>query len=65
MKHYPPVERTGSLEKRYGIYSLLIHRILRKTGHTQTKIAEVLGINKSTISREVRRNTGKRNMILI
>ena len=39
-----------TLEKRYGIYSLL------KTGHTQSKIAEVIGVHKSTISRELIRN---------
>jgi len=33
---------------------------LLKTDHTQSKIAEVLGVHKSTISREVRRNVGKR-----
>ena len=39
-----------TLEKRYGIYSLL------KTDHTQSKIAEVIGVHKSTISRELIRN---------
>ena len=34
MKHYSQL----TLEKRYGIYSLL------KTGQTQSKIAEVIGI---------------------
>ena len=43
-----------TLEKRYGIYSLL------KTGHTQSKIAEVIGVHKSTISRELIRNRGGR-----
>lgn len=43
-----------TLEQRYGIYSLI------KTGHTQAKIAEVIGVHKSTISRELRRNQGKR-----
>ena len=42
------------MEKRYGIYSLL------KTGHNQSKIADVIGVHKSTISREVKRNHGKR-----
>ena len=39
-----------TLEKRYGIYSLL------KTGHTQSKLAEVIGVHKSTIRRELIRN---------
>ncbi len=43
MKHYNQL----TLEKRYGIYSLL------KTDHTQSKIAKVIGVHKSTISREL------------
>jgi IS30 family transposase len=41
-------------EQRYQISALL------KTEHSQTEIAIVLGVHKSTISREVRRNLGKR-----
>jgi len=41
-------------EQRYLIYKLL------KIGHNQTEIAEVVGVHKSTINRELRRNTGKR-----
>jgi len=41
-------------EQRYQIYALL------KMEHSQTEIANVLGVHKSTISREVRRNCGKR-----
>ena len=41
MKHYSQL----TLEKRYGIYSLL------KTDHTQSKIAEVLGVHKSSAGR--------------
>ena len=41
-------------EQRYQIYALL------KTEHSQIKIATVIGVHKSTISREVRRNCGKR-----
>jgi IS30 family transposase len=41
-------------EQRYQIYALL------KTEHSQTKIATVIGVHKSTISREVRRNRGMR-----
>jgi len=41
-------------EQRYQIYALL------KTEQSQTKIATVIGVHKSTISREVRRNRGKR-----
>ena len=51
MKHYSQL----TLEKRYGIYSLL------KTGLTQSKIAEVIGIHKSTVSRELKRNRGGRD----
>jgi IS30 family transposase len=41
-------------EQRYQISALL------KTEHTQTEIAAEIGVNKSTISRELRRNRGKR-----
>lgn len=41
-------------EQRYQIYALL------KTEQSQTKIAAVIGVHKSTISRELRRNRGKR-----
>jgi len=41
-------------EQRYQIYVLL------KTGHPLTEIARVLGVHKSTIGREVRRNQGLR-----
>ena len=40
--------------QRYQIYALL------KMGHLQTEIATCLGVDKSTISRELRRNPGKR-----
>lgn len=40
--------------QRYQIEALL------KTGHNQTMIAEVLSVNKSTISRELKRNRGLR-----
>ena len=50
MKHYSLL----ILGKRYGIYSLL------KTGQTQSKIAEVVGVHKSTINRELKRNRGGR-----
>jgi IS30 family transposase len=33
---------------------------LLKTEHSQTKIAAVIGVNKSTISRELGRNRGQR-----
>lgn len=39
-------------EERYQIYAL------RKAGHTQNEIAETLGRDPSTISRELRRNKG-------
>ena len=41
-------------EQRYQIYALL------KMEHSQTEIAANLGVHKSSISREVRRNHGKR-----
>jgi IS30 family transposase len=41
-------------EQRYLIYELL------KIGSQQTEIAEIVGVHKSTISRELKRNTGKR-----
>ena len=50
MKHYSQL----TLEKRYGIYSLL------KTGQTQSKITEVISVHKSTVSRELKRNRGGR-----
>jgi len=34
--------------------------VLLKTGFLQTEIAHQLGVNKSTISRELRRNRGER-----
>ena len=41
-------------EQRYTIY------VLKKRGETQTKIAKTIGVHKSTVSREIRRNTGGR-----
>jgi IS30 family transposase len=41
-------------EQRYQIYALL------KIGHNRTEIALVLESHKSTISRELRRNSGQR-----
>ena len=41
-------------EERYQIYALL------KAGHNQEEIAAILNRDKSTISREIRRNTGLR-----
>ena len=39
-------------EQRYQIQALM------KAGHNQTEIAEILGVHKSTISRETCRNHG-------
>jgi IS30 family transposase len=50
MKHYSQL----TLEQRYGIYSFL------KTGQTQKKIAEIIGVHKSTVCRELKRNRGRR-----
>jgi len=41
-------------EQRYQIYALL------KMDHNQTEIASVVGVHKSTVSRELRRNRGQR-----
>ena len=41
-------------EQRYQIYAL------KKMGHGPTEIAKCLGVNKSTISREIGRNSGQR-----
>ncbi len=43
-----------TLEQRYTIYAL------NKRGETQTKIAETIGVHKSTVCRELKRNKGKR-----
>ena len=40
--------------QRYQIYALL------KIGHLQIEIAEIVGVHKSTISRELKRNRGRR-----
>ena len=39
-------------EQRYQIYAL------KKTGHSETEIADVIGVHKATVSRELRRNRG-------
>jgi IS30 family transposase len=41
-------------EQRYQIYALL------KTAHSQSEIAEVIGVHRSTICRELKRNRGTR-----
>lgn len=50
MKHYSQL----TLEQRYIIYSML------KIGYSQTEIAKVIGVHKSTISRELIRNRSSR-----
>lgn len=50
MRHYTQLTR----EQRYQISALLDNNL------TQTEIAKTLGVHKSTISRELKRNTGKR-----
>ena len=42
-------------EQRYQIYAL------KKAGHTQTATAAIVGVDQSTISRELRRNRGRRS----
>jgi transposase, IS30 family len=41
-------------EQRYQIYAL------QKTGHSGSETAEVIGVHKSTVSRELKRNRGQR-----
>jgi IS30 family transposase len=41
-------------EQRYQIF------VLKKMGHFPSKNAEVLGVDKSTVGRELKRNSGKR-----
>ena len=43
-----------SQKQRYQIYDL------KKAGHNQSEIADLMGIHKPTISRELRRNRGLR-----
>lgn len=50
MQHYGQLTQ----EQRYHISALL------NAGHTQKNIAEAVGIHKSTVSREINRNRGKR-----
>ena len=50
MQHYSQL----TFEQRYQIYTML------KLDQTQSEIADFLGVNKSTISRELSRNTGGR-----
>jgi IS30 family transposase len=41
-------------EQRYQIYAL------KKANHTQTEMAAIIKVHKATISRELRRNRGRR-----
>jgi len=50
MRHYTQLTR----EQRYQIYAL------KKAGHSQSEIAKLLGVHKSTINRELNRNRGQR-----
>ena len=50
MRRYTQLTR----EQRYQIYAL------KKAGHSQSKVAKLLGVHKSTVSRELRRNRGQR-----
>jgi IS30 family transposase len=50
-------------EQRYQIYPGAARQgrcALKKTGHSNTEIADVIGVHKSTVSRELRRNRGGR-----
>lgn len=42
-----------TLEQRYQIYALL------KAGHSKTEIAQIIGVHKSTMTRELQRNLSK------
>jgi IS30 family transposase len=50
MRRYTQLTR----EQRYQIYAL------KKAGHSHTRVAELLDVHKSTVSRELRRNRGQR-----
>jgi IS30 family transposase len=41
-------------EQRYQIFAL------KKTGHSRSEIAAVIGVHKSTVGRELKRNHGQR-----
>jgi len=48
----PKGYRHLTYDKRCQIYALL------KSGHAKTEIAELLGVHRSTITKELKRNTG-------
>ena len=48
------IYRQLTQEQRYQIYAL------KQAGHSVTEIAEVISVHKSTVSRELKRNQGKR-----
>jgi len=50
MRSYKQLTR----EQRYQMYALM------QAGSTPTKIAQVLGVHRSTVGRELKRNKGKR-----
>ena len=50
MRHYTQLTE----HQRYQIYALM------KAGHDQTRTADIIGVHKSTLSRELRRNRGLR-----
>ncbi len=50
MRHYHQLTQA----QRYQIYAL------RKTNHTRTEIAAVIGVHKASVSRELKRNQGQR-----
>ena len=50
MKHYTHLTQ----EQRYQI------SVLKKSAYSYSEIANIVGCHKSTISREIKRNTGKR-----
>jgi IS30 family transposase len=50
MRHYTQLTQ----EQRYQIHALM------KARHNQTELALIVGVHKSTVSRELRRNRGLR-----
>lgn len=50
MRHYTQLTH----EQRYQIYAL------KKAGHSQTQMARIVGVHKSTVCRELQRNSGRR-----
>jgi IS30 family transposase len=48
-----------SREQRYTIYCLLQKKL------SKSKIAEIIGVHRSTVTRELQRNTLKKSIVLV